>query len=122
MKFTLSWLKDHLETEASVDEIARTLNAIGLEVEGIEDRGAALASFRIARVIEAVQHPNVLRNCGIDPDVYQGFAWGMGIDRIAMLKYGIADLRQMFEGDVRWLNHYGFKPLDVPTLAGGLSS
>jgi phenylalanyl-tRNA synthetase alpha chain len=67
-------------------------------------------------------HPNVLRNCGIDPDVYQGFAWGMGIDRIAMLKYGIADLRQMFEGDVRWLNHYGFKPLDVPTLAGGLSS
>ena len=67
-------------------------------------------------------HPNVLRNCGIDPDVYQGFAWGMGIDRIAMLKYGIPDLRQMFEGDVRWLNHYGFKPLDVPTLAEGLSS
>jgi phenylalanyl-tRNA synthetase alpha chain len=67
-------------------------------------------------------HPNVLRNCGIDPDVYQGFAWGMGIDRIAMLKYGIADLRQMFEGDVRWLNHYGFKPLEVPTLAGGLST
>jgi phenylalanyl-tRNA synthetase alpha chain len=67
-------------------------------------------------------HPNVLRACDIDPDVYQGFAWGMGIDRIAMLKYGIADLRQMFEGDVRWLNHYGFKPLDVPTLAGGLSS
>jgi phenylalanyl-tRNA synthetase alpha chain len=67
-------------------------------------------------------HPNVLKNCGIDPDVYQGFAWGMGIDRIAMLKYGISDLRQMFEGDVRWLNHYGFRPLDVPTLAGGLSS
>ena len=67
-------------------------------------------------------HPNVLRNCGIDPDVYQGFAWGMGIDRIAMLKYGIADLRQMFESDVRWLNHYGFKPLEVPTLAGGLSA
>jgi phenylalanyl-tRNA synthetase alpha chain len=67
-------------------------------------------------------HPNVLRACGIDPDVYQGFAWGMGIDRIAMLKYGMSDLRQLFEGDVRWLNHYGFKPLDVPTLAGGLSS
>jgi phenylalanyl-tRNA synthetase alpha chain len=66
-------------------------------------------------------HPNVLRNCGLDPDEYQGFAWGMGIDRIAMLKYGIADLRQMFEGDVRWLSHYGFRPLDVPTLAGGLS-
>jgi len=67
-------------------------------------------------------HPNVLRACGIDPDVYQGFAWGMGIDRVAMLKYGISDLRQMFESDVRWINHYGFKPLDVPTLAGGLST
>ena len=67
-------------------------------------------------------HPNVLKNCGIDPDEYQGFAWGMGLDRIAMLKYGIADLRQLFDSDVRWLNHYGFKPLDVPTLAGGLST
>ena len=66
-------------------------------------------------------HPNVLRNCGLDPDVYQGFAWGMGIDRIAMLKYGMADLRQFFEADVRWLSHYGFRPLDFPTLAGGLS-
>ena len=66
-------------------------------------------------------HPNVLRNCGIDPDEYQGFAWGMGIDRIAMLKYGMPDLRPFFEGDVRWLAHYGFRPLDVPTLAAGLS-
>ncbi len=66
-------------------------------------------------------HPNVLKACGVDPDVYQGFAWGMGIDRIAMLKYGMADLRQFFEADVRWLAHYGFRPLDFPTLAGGLS-
>ncbi|MGB7259965.1 MAG: phenylalanine--tRNA ligase subunit alpha [Pseudolabrys sp.] len=66
-------------------------------------------------------HPNVLRNCGLDPDVYQGFAWGMGIDRIAMLKYGMPDLRPFFEADVRWLSHYGFRPLDFPTLAGGLS-
>ena len=66
-------------------------------------------------------HPNVLRNCGLDPDEYQGFAWGMGIDRIAMLKYGMADLRAFFEADVRWLAHYGFRPLDFPTLAGGLS-
>jgi phenylalanyl-tRNA synthetase alpha chain len=66
-------------------------------------------------------HPNVLRNCGIDPDVYQGFAWGMGIDRIAMLKYGMHDLRPFFDADVRWLAHYGFRPLDFPTLAGGLS-
>jgi phenylalanyl-tRNA synthetase alpha chain len=67
-------------------------------------------------------HPNVLRNCGLDPDVYQGFAWGMGIDRIAMLKYGMPDLRAFFEADVRWLAHYGFRPLDFPTLAGGLSA
>jgi phenylalanyl-tRNA synthetase alpha chain len=62
-------------------------------------------------------HPNVLRNCGLDPDEYQGFAWGMGIDRIAMLKYGMPDLRPFFEADVRWLAHYGFRPLDFPTLA-----
>jgi phenylalanyl-tRNA synthetase alpha chain len=67
-------------------------------------------------------HPNVLRNCGVDPDEYQGFAWGMGIDRIAMLKYGMPDLRPFFEADVRWLSHYGFRPLDFPTLAGGLSA
>ena len=66
-------------------------------------------------------HPNVLRHCNIDPDVYQGFAWGMGIDRIAMLKYGMPDLRPFFEADVRWLKHYGFRPLDIPTLGGGLS-
>jgi phenylalanyl-tRNA synthetase alpha chain len=66
-------------------------------------------------------HPNVLRNCGLDPDEYQGFAWGMGIDRIAMLKYGMPDLRPFFEADVRWLAHYGFRPLDFPALAGGLS-
>ncbi len=66
-------------------------------------------------------HANVLRNCGLDPDVYQGYAWGMGIDRIAMLKYGMPDLRPFFDADVRWLSHYGFRPLDLPSLAGGLS-
>jgi phenylalanyl-tRNA synthetase alpha chain len=67
-------------------------------------------------------HPNVLKNCGLDPDEFQGFAWGMGIDRIAMLKYGMPDLRAFFEADVRWLSHYGFRPLDWPALAAGLSS
>jgi len=66
-------------------------------------------------------HANVLRNCGIDPDEYQGFAWGMGLDRIAMLKYGLPDLRDLFDADLRWIRHYGFRPLDFPTLAGGLS-
>ncbi|HVY52708.1 MAG TPA: phenylalanine--tRNA ligase subunit alpha [Devosia sp.] len=67
-------------------------------------------------------HPNVLRNCGLDPDVYQGFAWGMGIDRLAMLKYGMNDLRAFFDADKRWLDHYGFRAFDMPTLFGGLSS
>jgi phenylalanyl-tRNA synthetase alpha chain len=67
-------------------------------------------------------HPNVLRAGGLDPDEYQGFAWGMGLDRIAMLKYGMPDLRDFFNADIRWMNHYGFRPLDLPTLFGGLSA
>ena len=67
-------------------------------------------------------HPKVLRAAGIDPDRYQGFAFGLGIDRLAMLKYGIPDLRAFFEGDLRWLRHYGFAALDMPDLAGGLSA
>ena len=66
-------------------------------------------------------HPNVIRAGGLDPDKYQGFAFGMGIDRIAMLKYGIPDLRAFFEADLRWLRHYGFSALSVPSLAEGLS-
>ncbi|HLO24416.1 MAG TPA: phenylalanine--tRNA ligase subunit alpha [Methyloceanibacter sp.] len=66
-------------------------------------------------------HLNVLRNVGLDPERYQGFAFGLGIDRIAMLKYGMPDLRAFFAGDLRWLDHYGFAPLAIPTLAGGLS-
>jgi phenylalanyl-tRNA synthetase alpha chain len=66
-------------------------------------------------------HPKVLEFCGVDSSQWQGFAWGMGIDRIAMLKYGIPDLRAFFESDLRWLKHYGFVPLDLPTLGGGLS-
>jgi phenylalanyl-tRNA synthetase alpha chain len=66
-------------------------------------------------------HPKVLRAVGLDPDAWQGFAFGMGIDRVAMLKYGIPDLRTFFEADLRWLRHYGFAPLDVPTTYAGLS-
>ena len=66
-------------------------------------------------------HPKVLRAAGVDPDQWQGFAFGMGIDRIAMLKYGIPDLRAFFESDLRWLRHYGFAALDMPTVHGGLS-
>ena len=66
-------------------------------------------------------HPNVLENCGIDSNKYQGFAFGMGIERIAMLKYGINDLRAFFDCDYRWLNYFGFDPLDVPSNYRGLS-
>ena len=65
-------------------------------------------------------HPKVLKACSVDPNSYQGFAFGMGIDRLAMLKYGIPDLRSFFEGDVRWLDHYGFNPLDKPSIHTGL--
>jgi phenylalanyl-tRNA synthetase alpha chain len=65
-------------------------------------------------------HPKVLLNCGIDPAKYQGFAFGMGIERIAMLKYGMPDLRPFYESDLRWLRHYGFLPLDVPSMVRGL--
>jgi len=68
-----------------------------------------------------MMHPKVLSAAGVDPDQWQGFAFGMGIDRIAMLKYGIPDLRAFFESDIRWLRHYGFAALDMPDLAGGLS-
>jgi phenylalanyl-tRNA synthetase alpha chain len=65
-------------------------------------------------------HPHVLRAGGVDPDKWQGFAFGMGIDRIAMLKYGIPDLRAFFDSDLRWLRHYGFSALQVPTIRGGV--
>ena len=66
-------------------------------------------------------HPKVLGNCGIDSQRHQGFAFGIGIDRLAMLKYGIPDLRAFFDGDARWLRHYGFAPAHVPSLEGGLA-
>ena len=67
-------------------------------------------------------HRKVIENCGLDPDVWQGFAFGTGVDRLAMLKYGMDDLRAFFDGDVRWLRHYGFNALDVPTLSGGVGA
>ena len=67
-------------------------------------------------------HPRVIANCGLDPDDWQGFAFGCGIDRLAMLKYGMGDLRAFFDGDIRWLKHYGFRALDVPTLSGGVGA
>ena len=67
-------------------------------------------------------HPRVIEACGLDPNEWQGFAFGVGVDRLAMLKYGMDDLRPFFEGDARWLKHYGFSALDVPTLSQGVGA
>ena len=67
-------------------------------------------------------HRRVIEACGLDPDEWQGFAFGTGVDRLAMLKYGMNDLRAFFDGDLRWLRHYGFGALDVPTLSGGVGA
>ena len=67
-------------------------------------------------------HPRVLANAGLNPEEWQGFAFGTGVDRLAMLKYGMGDLRAFFDGDIRWLKHYGFRALDVPTLSGGVGA
>ncbi len=67
-------------------------------------------------------HRKVIEACGLDPDIWQGFAFGTGVDRLAMLKYGMDDLRAFFDGDNRWLQHYGFDALDVPTLSGGVGA
>ena len=66
-------------------------------------------------------HAKVLQAGGVDSSKYQGFAFGIGIERLAMLKYGIPDLRTFFDADIRWLRHYGFAPLEVPTLVRGLT-
>jgi phenylalanyl-tRNA synthetase alpha chain len=95
-------------TEPSM-EVDISAEAIGKQDDWLEILGCGMV------------HPNVLRAVGLDPATYQGFAFGMGLDRITMLKYGIPDLRTMFASDLRWLRHYGFSVLDVPTLARGLS-
>ena len=66
-------------------------------------------------------HPRVLQGVGIDPSKYQGFAFGMGLERLTMLKYGIPDLRPFYDSDLRWLKHYGFIPVDNPSLHSGLN-
>ncbi len=83
---------------------------IGGETDWLEILGAGLVNRR------------VIEHCGLDPDEWQGFAFGVGIDRLAMLKYGMTDLRPFFDGDMRWLKHYGFAPQAVPTLSGGVGA
>ena len=93
------------------------------EAELAEQRAEwdAGAEMRAAEAAQQAEQMSAMMG-GIDPNEWQGFAWGMGIDRIAMLKYGIPDLRPFFDSDLRWLKHYGFVPMDRPDLPGGLSA
>jgi phenylalanyl-tRNA synthetase alpha chain len=102
-------------TEPSVEvDVGYTIQK-GRRVLGGADRWMELLG-------SGMVHPKVLEACGLDPDEWQGFAFGCGIDRLAMLKYGMDDLRAFFDGDQRWLGHYGFSALDVPTLSGGVGA
>ena len=133
MKITFDWLQDHLKTSLKEKHLLEQLTNIGLEVESVESLSAESELFKVAKIIigEGDQwleilgcgmvHPNVLKNVKVDPTKFQGYAFGIGIDRLAMLKYGINDLRAFFDCDYRWLNHFGFDPLDVPTNYRGLS-
>ena len=101
------------EPSAEVDIGCRRVDG-GLEIGAGDDWLEILGSGMV--------NPKVLENCGLDPDYVQGFAFGMGVERLAMLKYGIPDLRTFYESDLRWLKHYGFLPVDVPGLHTGLAT
>ena len=101
------------EPSAEVDIGCRRIDG-GLEIGAGDDWLEILGSGMV--------NPKVLENCGLDPDKIQGFAFGMGVERLAMLKYGIPDLRTFYESDLRWLKHYGFLPFDVPGLHTGLGT
>ena len=99
------------EPSAEVD-IGCTRDGGGLKIGAGDDWLEILGSGMV--------NPRVLANCGYDPEKYQGFAFGMGIERIAMLKYGIPDLRTFYDSDLRWMRHYGFLPFDAPSIHAGL--
>ena len=100
------------EPSAEVD-IGCTRDGGGLKIGAGDDWLEILGSGMV--------NPRVLANCGYDPEKYQGFAFGMGIERIAMLKYGIPDLRTFYDSDLRWMRHYGFMPFDAPSVHAGLA-
>ena len=107
-------------TEPSVEvDVGYTLEK-GQRVIG--GSGDALGGGWMEVLGSGMVHRRVIENCGLDPDEWQGFAFGTGVDRLAMLKYGMNDLRAFFDGDLRWLRHYGFSALDVPTLSGGVGA
>ncbi len=108
------------EPSAEVDVSYTLVN--GKRVIGSGAAGDSNAGGWMEVLGSGMVHPKVIAACGLDPDEWQGFAFGCGIDRLAMLKYGMDDLRPFFDGDIRWLKHYGFSMLDVPTLSGGVGA
>ena len=110
--------KDKIAADkAAVDSMRSELNKMNIRGEIVIGEGDKWLEILGCGMV----HPKVLKNVKVDSTKYQGYAFGIGIDRLAMLKYGINDLRAFFDCDYRWLNHFGFDPLDVPTNYRGLS-
>ena len=116
-------LRDSIALEPAGDAVRFHLTVFGVEktcrisVTALRSLDQCQGGDWLEILGSGMVHPRVLANCGIDPREWQGFAFGMGIDRIAMLKYGVPDLRAFFDSDLRWLRHYGFAALDQPGVA-----
>ena len=106
MQFPESWLREFCNPPISTEQLADLLTMAGLEVEEMHPVAPPFSGIVVAEILEAVQHPNVVRNFGLDPERYIGFAFGMGPDRLTMLRYGVNDLRQFFDGDLRFLSQF----------------
>ena len=106
MQFPESWLREFSNPALSSSELADTLTMAGLEVEDSRPVAPPFTKIVVGEIKEAVQHPNVVRNMGLDPEKYIGFAFGMGPDRLTMLRYGVNDLRLFFDGDIRFLSQF----------------
>jgi len=106
VKFPESWLRSFVDPKMPTQELARVLTMGGLDVESVEPVAPAFDKVVVGQVLEVAKHPNVLKACGVDPEKYMGFAFGMGPDRLTMLRYGINDLRLFYDGDLRFLAQF----------------
>ena len=106
MQFPESWLREFCNPPLTTEQLAETLTMAGLEVEELQPVAPHFTSVVIGEIKSAEQHPNVVRNMGLDPEKFIGFAFGMGPDRLTMLRYGVNDLRLFFDGDVRFLSQF----------------
>ena len=106
MQFPESWLREFCNPPLTTQQLADTLTMAGLEVEEAVPVAPPFSKIVVGEIKETVQHPNVVRNMGLDPEQFIGFAFGMGPDRLTMLRYGVNDLRLFFDGDVRFLSQF----------------